>query len=125
MGPWIGYVLAAIVLAGVIWCAVGEMTSSRLNILIVIAGGLIGWVVGMLVTPVSVGEQTNFPEYGKALSTFVSGYLVAKIDKLFDLSVKDRADINGLLIGRLFMFVSAFALGALSTFVWRSYISVS
>lgn len=74
-------------------------------------------------TPQSPGEKSNFSEYGTAISTFITGYLVAKIDRIFDLAIKDRADINGVLIGRVLMFVSAFILGAGSTSIWRTYVS--
>ncbi|UWU68222.1 hypothetical protein [Bradyrhizobium sp. NC92] len=97
--------------------------SAPLSIQIIVAGGLIGWVVGILMTPQSPGEKSNFSDYGTAISTFVTGYLVAKIDRIFDLSIKDRADINELLIGRVLMFVSAFILGAGATSIWRAYIS--
>lgn len=32
----------------------------------------------MLMTPISPGEEKKFPEYAKLISTFVTGYLVAK-----------------------------------------------
>ena len=76
----------------------------------------------MLITPVSPKEQAIFSETGRALSTFVAGYLVAKIDRIFDIAMKRDENANGLFVGRLLMFVSAFALGALATFVWRSFV---
>src|SRR6516164_10178858 len=53
-----------------------------INLVILIAGGLVGWVVGMLITPVSPKEQAVFSDTGRALSIFVAGYLVAKIDRI-------------------------------------------
>jgi hypothetical protein len=123
-GPLIGYGLGlAVVLPAIGLGVFTQGTSRSLNLLIVIAGGLVGWIVGMLMAPVSASEAKHFPEYGTAVSTFAAGYLVAKADKLFDLYFKDATVITGPLIGRLAMFVSAFALGALSTYVWRSYVS--
>ncbi|MEH2537199.1 MULTISPECIES: hypothetical protein [unclassified Bradyrhizobium] len=123
-GPLIGYLLALFVVVPVIAGGVFSLGSSRsLNLLLVITGALTGWVVGMLMAPVSKSEAKHFPEYGKAISTFAAGYLVAKADKLFDLYFKDGSAIDELLIGRLAMFVSAFAVGALSTYVWRMYVS--
>ena len=120
LGPWIGFGLAALVLVGMIfgtWDPT-NWSAMRLNIWILIAGGLIGWGVGMLMTPVSKHEEKHFPEYAKAISTFITGYLVAKIDKVFDVSQVDE-----LLIQRLLMFLSMAVLGVLATFVWRSYVS--
>jgi hypothetical protein len=126
LGPWIGYGLALFAAAAIVWAAwgLGEGTSPRrLNLLLAIAGGLIGWVVGILITPLSPGEQTQFSDYGKALSTFVTGYLVAKLDRLFDISIKETASVNEVFLARIMIFASAFALGALSTYVWRAYVS--
>ena len=123
IGPWIGYLLAFGALALIVWAAGRQGASAPLSIQIIVAGALIGWVVGILVTPLSPGEKSRFSEYGTAISTFITGYLVAKIDRVFDLSIKDRADINELLIGRVLMFVSAFILGALATSIWRTYLS--
>lgn len=123
-GVWIGYALAFLALAGIVWGAFKAGNSPPINILVAVTGGLIGWIVGMLMTPVTGMEQIRFPEYGTALSTFVTGYLVAKIDRLFELAVNKETGITDELIGRLLMFASAFALGALATYIWRGgYIS--
>ena len=76
----------------------------------------------MLITPISPKEQAVFSETGRALSTFVTDYLVAKIDRIFDVAMKKGENVNALFVGRLLMFVSMFALGVLATFVWRSYV---
>src|SRR5262245_29749662 len=115
MGPWIGFLLAVLVLIGMVigtWEPENQ-SAMRLNLWILIAGGLIGWGVGMLMTPISDAEEKKFPEYAKLISTFVTGYLVAKIDKLFDVSQVDE-----MFVQRLLMFLSMFVLGALATFVW-------
>ena len=118
IGPWIGYVFAVLVLIGAVygtWDPV-DPQARRLNVWVVIAGGLIGWGIGMLMTPITEPEKAQFPEYAKVISTFVTGYLVAKIDKVFDVSHVDK-----LFVQRLLMFLSMFVLGALATYVWRSY----
>ena len=127
LGIWIGFSFAALCLLGIVYAALAmktpeDVSPRQLNLVILIAGGLVGWVVGMLITPVSPKEQAIFSETGRALSTFVAGYLVAKIDRIFDIAMKRDENANGLFVGRLLMFVSAFALGALATFVWRSFV---
>lgn len=123
IGVWIGNLLGLIVTIALVWAAWGIGTSPRLNILLLIGGGLTGWVCGILITPLTKGEKTKFSEYGKALATVATGYGVAKLDKVFELSVREAGDISEVLIGRIAMFASAFALGALFTFVWRQYVS--
>jgi hypothetical protein len=122
-GIWIGYALGLLALCGMVWGALGQ-SAPRINVLVLISGALIGWVVGMLMTPVTGNEQAHFPEYGKALSTFVTGYLVAKLDRLFESVVGTPTNINEVLIARLLLFISSFALGTLATYIWRGgYIS--
>jgi hypothetical protein len=127
VGIWIGFSFAALCVLGIIYAALAtktpaDMSPRQLNLVILIAGGLVGWIVGMLITPVSPKEQAVFSETGRALSIFVAGYLVAKLDRVFDIAMKQDGNVNGLLVGRLLMFVSTFALGVLATFVWRSYV---
>ena len=127
LGIWIGFSFAALCICGIIYAALAmktpaDLSSRQLNLVILIAGGLVGWVVGMLITPVSPKDPAIFSDTGKALSTFVAGYLVAKIDRIFDVAMTKDETANGLFVGRLLMFVSMFALGVLATFVWRSYV---
>jgi hypothetical protein len=127
LGIWIGFSFAGICVLAIIYAALAmktpaDLSSRQLNLVILIAGALVGWVVGMLITPVSPKEPVVFSETGKALATFVAGYLVAKIDRIFDVAMKKDETVNGLFVGRLLMFVSTFALGVLATFVWRSYV---
>jgi xanthosine utilization system XapX-like protein len=127
LGIWIGFSFAGLCVFGIVYAALAmkapaDLSPRQLNLVILISGGLVGWVVGMLITPVSPKEQAVFSETGKALSTFVMGYLVAKIDRIFDVAMKKDENVNALFVGRLLMFVSMFALGVLATFVWRSYV---
>jgi hypothetical protein len=39
----------------------------------------------------------------------VTGYLVAKIDRIFDVAMKQDENVNGRFVGRLLLFVSVFA----------------
>ena len=127
LGIWIGFAFAGLCVLGIIYAALAmkspaDVSPRQLNLVILIAGALIGWVVGMLITPVSPKDQAVFSDAGKALATFVGGYLVAKIDRIFDVATNQNENVNGLFVGRLLMFVSMFAVGVLATFVWRSYV---
>jgi hypothetical protein len=127
LGIWIGFAFAGLCVIGIVYAALATKTPAdlsprQLNLVILIAGGLVGWVIGMLITPVSPKDPVIFSETGRALATFVAGYLVAKIDRIFDSAVRKDENVNALFLGRLLMFVSTFALGVLATFVWRSYV---
>jgi hypothetical protein len=122
IGPWIGYALGALAALALIWASF-EFASAdaRFNVVLLISGGLIGWVIGMLLIP-GAAEKDQFSAAGTAIATFVGGYLVAKFDKVFDLSFRERGDLDASVIGRSLLFVSGLALGVLFTFVWRAYV---
>lgn len=50
-------------------------------------------------------------------------FLLAKIERIFELTVRDNGDISDIFIGRSLILIAAFALGVLSTFIWRSDVS--
>ena len=105
LGSFIGFALGVVAAGGLLWVAFGLGTKpSHLNVLLLIAGALIGWAVGILITPISAQEAVQFSEFGKALSTFISGYLVAKLDKLFETSVS--GNVSEMSIGRVALFAS-------------------
>ncbi len=123
LGPWLGYALGGLAALALIWVSFEwGSDASRFNVLLLVSGGLIGWVIGILMTP-TPAEVTRFSTYGTVLSTFVSGYLVAKVDRLFTLAIRERGDVDAGLIGRALLFVSGLALGALFTYVWRFYVT--
>jgi hypothetical protein len=119
IGPWLGYALAVIAAAALVWASFEFASAdSRLNVVLLVAGGLIGWVVGILLTPSAARD--SFPIWGIAVVAFAGGYLVAKFDKIFDLSFRERGDIDAGVVGRLLLFISGIALGLLFTLMWRS-----
>jgi hypothetical protein len=74
--------------------------------------------------------KTNGSSVGGGLEPLVA-FVRAKtheqfghLDRIFDIAMRQDTNVNGLLVGRLLMFVSMFALGVLATFVWRSYVQL-
>ncbi|MGH8610057.1 MAG: hypothetical protein ACREX9_22405 [Gammaproteobacteria bacterium] len=95
-----------------------------INFSVVVFGGVAGWILGILLSPKSKGEATQFSEYGKAISMFISGFLVAKIDILFNQAIQHGDAFSSLFAGRLFLFGAAFGLGTLATFIGRRYVAL-
>lgn len=121
-GALLGYLLGVVAAGGLIWIAIDGPDTTKLNLLLLIAGGLIGWIAGILMTPSNVRQEGQFSTYTKILGTFISGYLTAKADHLYSLVVEQEGfAVGGFFFGSM-LFVSAFALGMLFTFIWRSYI---
>lgn len=90
-----------------------------LNLLLCFFGGIVGWTVGVFLSPMTPGQKDAFAGYGKALSVFVSGFVIGK----FDVIVKafgGTLDIHDVVsIGRLLLFGTTFFLGFQFTFVAR------
>src|SRR5882757_4053511 len=75
-GPWVGFLVVALVLLALITAGWEQW---RITLPLFVTGLLIGWIVGILMSPVSPHETEQFSEYGKAISTFIAGFLVAKL----------------------------------------------
>jgi F0F1-type ATP synthase assembly protein I len=122
IGIKIGYFLAFIATIFLFWSCF-SINSPQLNILFLVSGGLVGWMLGVLITPISDTERKKFSEFGKAIATFLTGFLLAKIERIFELAVQDKSDISDIFIGRSLILIGSFVLGVLSTFIWRSYVT--
>ncbi|HXA20550.1 MAG TPA: hypothetical protein VN380_26460 [Thermoanaerobaculia bacterium] len=90
-----------------------------LNLLLCFFGGIVGWSAGVLLSPVTKSQKDAFAGYGKALSAFVSGFVVAKLEVLLKTFGGAPALYNSLMIGRLLLFGTTFFLGFQFTFVAR------
>lgn len=93
-----------------------------INVLLLIFGGLLGWVAGILATPLDTDEKSQFSTYAAAISTFLSGFLVAKLDQLFNMATNNPNFPFQETIGPVLIFGSSAILGALFTFVGRKYL---
>jgi len=118
----IGYVLGAgafITLCFACFKLAGKDDIGWLNLVLLIFGGLLGWVIGILVTP-DESQKLQFKTFGQAISTFLSGFIVAKIDRWYEKSL-DTSGLPAFGVGPIFIFGSGFLLGLLFTFIGRTY----
>jgi hypothetical protein len=122
-GAVIGYALCIATFTCLVWICFFVGSSPQLNILFLLSGGSIGWILGIFITPTSADEKSNFSQYGKTITSFITGFLLAKIEKIFDLIVKERGDLSDVFVLRSLLFIVSFALGILCTFIWRSYVA--
>ena len=63
----------------------------------VLVGGSLGWGVGVLLSPFE-REKSVFQGYGKAATAFATGFLVSKLDRIFELLVSDRTGAGPLIL---------------------------
>jgi len=120
VGIWIGYALGAIALPGCFAIAVQMGGEKWLNILICIFGSIVGWSAGMLVSP-NPSEKDKFSEFRKAISAFISGFVLAKLDLLLGGAGGNSLSNSTLLLGRILLFGTTFLLCLQFTYVPRSY----
>ena len=91
---------------------------SWLNTLTGPSGGVFGWTTGILFLPKTRAEDTKLPVFRAGAATFVGGFVVAKLDQVYDASFQDGVMSEQFLIGVL-LFATAFGIGLLFTFVGR------
>lgn len=48
--------------------------------LLALVGAMFGWLIGVLVAPFSATEERRFSEIGRVASSFITGYLLSKLD---------------------------------------------
>lgn len=103
---------------------IGEKADHTTTFLVGIAGALSGWVMGVITTPYDETDSSKIDKFTKLLGTFLSGYILAKLDKVFEnlLSIKNfdatTSGVNGV---RILFFLCYFFLFWVVVFVYRSY----
>jgi hypothetical protein len=89
-----------------------------LNILTCLFGSTIGWWAGILISP-DPAEQGRFSDFRKAVSAFLSGFLLAKLDLLFQGALAHDLAASPIFIGRVFLFATTCLICAQFTYVAR------
>ena len=89
---------------------------------ILVLGVCAGWLMGIVVSPYDVTEQKQFFTFGKALSVFASGYLIGKVDKLTERVLSPDFLLNPVVVFHVMIFLSAFLISLVVTFVARRYL---
>jgi hypothetical protein len=95
---------------------------SYLNLTIVLASVCVGWLLGTFISPETTSEQSRFMTYGKAVSAFVSGYLVSKLDKVVEMILSPQTLAVPVASFRLAASVAAVISALLVTYILRAYV---
>ena len=96
-----------------------------------VLAGVLGWVVGMAISPYNQAEFLRFASIGKTLSAFVTGYTFSKINNILDAigsnietAVKGERDIyftNPSASFQICSTISMFLIVLIVTYVFRYY----
>jgi hypothetical protein len=101
------------VMAALGWFIVARsLEDSALNISVQGLGIVLGWWIGMWISPSSSRQRTDITSFGKALTAFASGYAFSKLDPLISRAVGAGA-IDALTMFRLLAFSTSCAAQAL------------
>jgi len=99
----------------------GNREDAYFNLALLVLGLIIGWIIGTLAAPYTKKEEGQFAAYAKAVSVFVSGYLLGKIDRLATEVLSPEVLMRPMAAFRLIAFVAAVLLAALVTRSFRVY----
>ena len=97
------------------------LQDAYLSLALLVLGLTIGWILGVLSAPYTKKEETQFAAYAKAVSVFISGYLLGKIDRLATDILSPEILLKPLAAFRAVAFVAAVLLAALITRTFRVY----
>jgi tetratricopeptide (TPR) repeat protein len=113
----------AIFFGTILYFCLANIASERFwfNLLISLLGGLIGWVLGNVASPVNHDEQKTFSELTKVVATFFSGYLVSKLDRFLENALFTSNQINQTSWLSACFFFSALIIISVTVFLNRTY----
>ena len=111
----VGYTLAGLATVS-LWIVRGNMHSVNATVVFWL-GGLSGWIVGMLLSPRGEEERQHFPVYLTSAASFVSGFVLAKLDDIFKAVVASQPSPQ--IWGAPLLCAATFCLGIVMTYVGR------
>lgn len=91
------------------------------SLFIGLCGLTIGALIGILATPFSIIEEKRFVQLKTAILSFVSGYLLSKIEPILSAFINNPTQIEEVNVFRFFIFVASGIFGFISIFVYRKY----
>lgn len=117
------YMFGTASIAYCLYAAATEGTAHHLQILICILGGIIGWILGLYLTPDSESEKKRFGDAVKIVAALATGFGLGKADELI-LWMKPYF-ANGpqdLMSLRTLLFSCCLLIGGLFTYISRLHI---
>jgi uncharacterized membrane protein len=85
------------------------------------AGSVLGWLIGIVTTPYGAEDKDKIYNFSKMAGTFISGYLLSKVNKILD-DLMEPTKILSYLVGvRFVLFICFFIISYIVVFVFRIY----
>ncbi|MEI7870390.1 MAG: hypothetical protein WCI11_21140 [Candidatus Methylumidiphilus sp.] len=92
-----------------------------INATIMILGLSLGWLCGTFMTPYNKTESEYVSSFTKAVSVFVSGYMVGKVDRVVEHILNPTFLISTVPAFRIMSFVASFIIALMLTYIFRQY----
>ena len=96
------------------------------TLLISVAGCVLGWVIAVVTSPYDKNDGDKINKFTKLIGTFLSGYILAKLDKVLEnyLSIQNiETSLSNMTGLRILFFICFFLLTWVVVFVYRLYAS--
>lgn len=97
----------------------GDARDIPLNLMFVVFGMGLSVPIGFLLSPLTPKEELQFNNVGKALLTFVSGYLLSRLDHAIEAALAPGLLLTATAGFRLVAFVLCFGLGVPTVYLAR------
>lgn len=102
-------------------CASERTADCMTTFILCAAGCVLGWLVGILTTPYGTEDKNNLNNFSKLAGTFISGYLLAKLDKILEQLMEPTQFIGTLTGIRFVLVIVFFIMTYIVVFVFRIY----
>ncbi len=125
-----GYKLFATALSGVIvgsalivlaYLVGPDRADYPITYIVCICGYILGWIVAIISTPMNTSDENKISRFTSVVGTFLSGYMLSKLDRVFE-KIFDPALVFDSLTGvRILLFVCCFGMTFILVFYYRQY----
>lgn len=117
------YFIGCTAIAFCLFTAWTEGSNPKLQVLICLLNGTLGWCVGLYLTPTSEGEKQQLSEFSKALLTLASGFGLGKLDVIAGKIAEWVPANEGESAIRILLFLCMLLIGALFTYISRLFVT--
>ncbi len=94
------------------------------TLIIFLFGCTIGLLMAMLVTPYGQTDAANLKSFSKIVGSFLTGYVLSKLDKIFETFISEKQYSDELTAVRIILFLCFFLLFWILVFNYRTYVII-
>jgi hypothetical protein len=111
-----------LVICGILGWLISQKAEKPVTLLVQLAGMACGAFLGFLASPKAPGEQAAFLTFAKAISAFLSGYALSKINNLVDTLFQGDIYKDRLVVARLLIFIIGMIISFMIAYSHRAYV---